>query len=93
MKTPMEGAAAARCFRALANPDRLEVFFNLVRRGERPVGRMAREARMSGPTLSRHLSALREAGLVRARRDRNRVLYSIRRDVVALLVRILSACC
>ncbi|HTF55736.1 MAG TPA: metalloregulator ArsR/SmtB family transcription factor [Planctomycetota bacterium] len=93
MKTALEAAPAARGFRALANPARLEVFFHLVRAGERPAGRIARAVRMPAPTLSRHLAILREAGLVRCRRERRNVYCSVRGDAVTRLVRILTACC
>ena len=93
MKTAVEAAPAARCFRALANPARLEVFFHLVRSGERPAGKIAKALKMPEPTLSRHLAILRDAGLLRCRRDSRNVYCSVRGDVVSLLVRILTACC
>ncbi|HEY3227160.1 MAG TPA: metalloregulator ArsR/SmtB family transcription factor [Planctomycetota bacterium] len=93
MRTAIEAAPAARCFRALSNPARLEVFFHLVRAGERPAGRIAKAVRMPAPTLSRHLAILRDCGLIRCRRERRHVYCSVRGDIVTLLVRILTACC
>jgi len=93
MKMTLEAAPSAACFRALSNPARLEAFFHLVRAGELPAGRIAKAVRIPGPTLSRHLAVLREAGLIRCRRERRNVYCSVRGDTVIRLVRILTACC
>ena len=48
---------------ALADPARRQVVDLLVR-GPRPAGELARELGLSPPTMSRHLRTLRECGLV-----------------------------
>jgi DNA-binding transcriptional ArsR family regulator len=49
---------------------------------------------ISGPSVSRHLGVLKGAGLVRERRDANRILYSLVEERLALCVgRFLSAVC
>ena len=45
--------------------------------GERPVGELVVGLAMSQPAVSRHLRVLRQAGLVSARTDAQRRLYSI----------------
>lgn len=48
---------------ALADPHRRRAVDLLVR-GPRPAGELARELGLTAPTMSRHLRALRESGLV-----------------------------
>ena len=62
-------------FVALADPTRRSIFERL-RRQERPVGELARELPVSRPAVSQHLKVLRDAGLVRERREGTRHFYS-----------------
>jgi DNA-binding transcriptional ArsR family regulator len=64
----MEAAAA------IADPIRRRVL-ELVRDDELPAGRLAAEFAVSRPAVSRHLRVLREAGLVRERREGRLRLY------------------
>jgi DNA-binding transcriptional ArsR family regulator len=48
---------------ALADPNRRRAV-DILARGPRPAGELARELGLSAPTMSRHLRALREGGLV-----------------------------
>lgn len=63
---------------ALGDPTRRAVL-ELVRRGERPVGEIAGHLPVSRPAVSQHLRVLKEAGLVRERREGTRHLYSLDR--------------
>lgn len=54
---------AAKRLRALADPTRLGMVEELTRR-PRSVGELARDFRLSQPTISNHVRVLREAGLV-----------------------------
>jgi DNA-binding transcriptional ArsR family regulator len=65
----MHAAAAA-----LADPIRCRVL-ELVRDRELPAGELADQFDVSRPAVSRHLRVLREAGLVRERRDGRLRLY------------------
>jgi DNA-binding transcriptional ArsR family regulator len=81
-------------FKALAHLTRLQVFFFLVRAGkEMSVGEIQEEVEIPGPTLSHHLDQLRRAGLVESRKEERYIYYSVRRDQVTALVRLLTACC
>ena len=81
-------------FAALAHQTRLELFFLLVRRGtEVSAGELQEALEVPGPTLSHHLNALRRAGLVEGRKEERYVYYTVRRDTVTDLVRLLTACC
>ncbi|MBI1894118.1 MAG: helix-turn-helix transcriptional regulator [Candidatus Rokubacteria bacterium] len=67
-------------FRALSHLTRLKIFFYLVRKGEEgdSVGNILAALEVAGPTLSHHLDIL---------------FYSVRREMVSELVRLLTACC
>jgi DNA-binding transcriptional ArsR family regulator len=81
-------------FKALAHLSRLQVFFCLVH-ADRPlaVGEIQAEVGIPGPTLSHHLDLLRRAGLIESRKEERYVYYSVKRDTVTALVRLLTACC
>jgi len=86
--------AHTEAFKALAHLTRLQVFFFLVRAGkELSVGEIQAELEIPGPTLSHHLDLLRRAGLVENRKEERYIYYSVKRDSVTALVRLLTACC
>jgi DNA-binding transcriptional ArsR family regulator len=69
---------------ALADPTRRAVFERL-RGGPRPVVEIARGLPVSRPAVSQHLRVLKEAGLVRERREGTRNFYSVDGDGLAEL--------
>ena len=84
---------SAGVFRALADPTRRQILQDL-RGGELAAGEIASRFTISGPSISRHLSILKTAGLVTERRDANRILYSLVEDRLASCVGgFLSALC
>jgi DNA-binding transcriptional ArsR family regulator len=84
---------SASVFRALADPTRRQILQDL-RAGELAAGDIASRFSISGPSISRHLSILRAAGLVKERRQANRILYSLVEDRLASCVGgFLSAVC
>jgi DNA-binding transcriptional ArsR family regulator len=68
---------AVSAYAALAEPSRRRIL-DLLREGERPVGELVDDLRLSQPGVSKHLRVLREAGLVEARVDGRRRLYGLR---------------
>jgi DNA-binding transcriptional ArsR family regulator len=72
-------------FTALAHPTRRQILQDL-KEGELAAGEIAARFTSSGPTISRHLGVLRQAGLIAERRDGNRILYSLVSDRLALSV-------
>jgi len=83
----------AGVFKALADPTRRQILSDL-RGGELSAGEIGAKFPISGPSISRHLSILRAAGLVTERRDANRILYSLVPDRLAVCVgSFLSAVC
>ncbi len=91
----LEGSEShVEAFKALAHLTRLQVFFFLVRaRREVPAGQIQEALEVPGPTLSHHLDVLRRAGLIQSRKEERYVYYSVRREMVSDLVRLLTACC
>lgn len=63
-------------FDALADPTRRRVL-ELLSEGELSAGEIAAAFTVSRPAVSRHLRLLREAGLVRARREAQRRVYGL----------------
>lgn len=63
-------------FRALADPSRRAIFERLTR-GEAAVKDLTARFEISQPAVSQHLAALKEAGLVRARREGRQVFYEV----------------
>ena len=63
-------------FTAIADPVRREILALLIE-GETPVGDLVDRLALPQPNVSKHLKALKQAGLVRTRIDGPRRLYSI----------------
>lgn len=61
---------------ALSEPHRMAIL-SMLADGERPAGDFVDALPIAQPTVSKHLSVLREAGLVTVRRDAQRRLYSL----------------
>ena len=81
-------------FKALAHLSRLQIFFTLVKAGrEMAVGEIQEAVEIPGPTLSHHLDLLRRAGIVESRKEERYIYYSVQRERVTTLVRLLTACC
>lgn len=80
-------------FAAIAHPTRRQILQDL-RDGELAAGEIASRFTATGPTISRHLGVLRNAGLITERRDGNRILYALAGERLALSVgSFLSAVC
>ena len=75
----------ARVAKAVGHPNRLELL-EFVSQGPRSVDELAAMTRLSMANASKHLQDLRQAGLVRARKEGVRVYYEVAGpDVVDLL--------
>ena len=68
-------------FRALADQTRRDIL-DLLRTGPRTSGEIAAEFESSWPTISRHLSVLREAGLVTTDRRGQEIHYELTTSVL-----------
>jgi len=67
---------------ALAEPHRRQIL-DLLRHGERSVGDLVGRLTLSQPGVSKHLSVLREAGLVTVRAEGRRRWYGLRPEPLA----------
>jgi DNA-binding transcriptional ArsR family regulator len=72
-------------FRALADPTRRQILQDL-RDGELTAGEISSRFTISGPSISRHLTVLKAAGLVEERREGNRIYYSLIEERLAVSV-------
>lgn len=72
-------------FAALADPIRFDMVELLGRKGELCAGEVERALAISQPSASKHLRALREAGLVAVRSDAQRRFYRLEAAPLAAL--------
>ncbi|MET4118715.1 DNA-binding transcriptional ArsR family regulator [Bradyrhizobium sp. JR1.5] len=72
----MPAAAHDLLFRTLADPTRRAIFERLCREGEQTVGALTALSGVSQPAVSKHLGALKQAGLVRDRHQGRQTHYS-----------------
>lgn len=80
-------------FRALADPTRRQILCELAK-GELAAGEIAAQFKISGPSISRHLTILKNAELVSERREANRIIYRLEPDDLAIAMsNFLSAVC
>ena len=75
---------AATTFELVAEPSRRQIL-DLLRERARPVGELVKLLGLSQPGVSKHLRLLREAGLVRVRRDGQRRWYELDPEPLAEL--------
>lgn len=68
-------------FKALADPTRRHIL-ELLRTKDLTAGEIAEHFDMTKPSLSHHLSALKNAGLVDAERDGQNIIYSLNTSVL-----------
>ncbi|WP_026247195.1 metalloregulator ArsR/SmtB family transcription factor [Streptomyces sp. MspMP-M5] len=81
-------ADAAALFGLLASPPRLHIVWALAQ-GESDVSGLAERVGGALPAISQHLSKLKLAGLVRARREGRRVVYFVDDPDTVAMVRTL----
>ena len=73
--------ASNKVFRALADPTRREIL-RLLGRAEMTAGELAERFDMTKPSMSHHFTVLKEAYLVRSRREGQQIWYSVDTTVV-----------
>ncbi len=67
--------------KALADPIRREIL-NLLKKGRLPAGEITAHFSVSAPAISRHLSVLKEADLIRDTREGKFIYYEINTSVL-----------
>jgi DNA-binding transcriptional ArsR family regulator len=73
-------------FRALADPTRRAIFERLARNGEQTVHALTDRSGVSQPAVSKHLTILKRAKLVRHRREGRENHYRARPEALAPMV-------
>jgi DNA-binding transcriptional ArsR family regulator len=76
------GLLTTKVFKALADGTRQEIL-RLLEHNERSVGEIVGNFELSQPTISRHLSVLKEANLVLDKRRGQNVIYRLNQDALA----------
>jgi DNA-binding transcriptional ArsR family regulator len=79
-------AVADDIFKALSDPTRRAIFERLARDGEKTVHALTDRAGVSQPAVSKHLTVLKRAKLVRHRREGRETHYSAQPQALAPLV-------
>jgi len=69
-------ANMTKAFKALADGSRRKIL-EILKEGERNAGQIAEQFKISKPSISHHLSILKEADFVRERREGQNIIYSI----------------
>ncbi len=77
---------ADRVFKALSDPTRRAIFEGLTRDGEQTVHALTRCAGISQPAVSKHLTVLKRAKLVRHRREGRETHYRAEPDALTPMV-------
>ena len=71
--------------RALADPTRREIL-NLLKKGRLAAGEITENFDMTAAAVSRHLSVLKEAGLIRDKREGKFIFYEVNLSVMEELL-------
>ena len=80
---------ASSLMKSMANADRLMLLCQLSQ-GERSVGELEEILDIRQPSLSQQLTVLREAELVKTRREGKNIYYSISSEPALAIMRVLS---
>src|SRR6266567_1305365 len=73
--------AMNQVFKALSDPSRREIL-RLLTAGEKSAGELAGQFDLSKPSVSHHFAVLKEADLIRSRREGQQIFYSLNTTVV-----------
>jgi DNA-binding transcriptional ArsR family regulator len=68
-------------FKALADPTRREIL-RLLRQREMSAGELAERFDMTKPSMSHHFAVLKQANLVRSRREGQQIIYTLNSTVM-----------
>ncbi len=92
----MEKSDVIAALNALAHESRLDIFRYLIQKGIEgsAAGQIAAKLGLPSATLSFHLSALKQAGLIDARRQSRKIIYSANfSSMNSLMAYLLENCC
>ncbi len=75
--------------RSISHPRRLHILYSL-ESGEMAVGELAEKVGFSGSSLSQHLNILKQANIIRSRRQGRQLLYGIANPLVMEAIHIMA---
>jgi DNA-binding transcriptional ArsR family regulator len=78
--------AESHIFRALSDPTRRAIFERLTRNGEQTVHALTRLSGVSQPAVSKHLTVLKRAKLVRHRREGRETHYRAQPEALGPMI-------
>lgn len=81
-----DGRQMTKVFKALSDGTRQEIL-RLLESNQRTVGEIVGNFKLSQPTISRHLSVLKEADLVMDQRRGQNVIYSLNNEALSASMR------
>jgi ArsR family transcriptional regulator len=73
--------ATNQAFKALADPTRRQIL-RLLGRGEMTAGQLAERFDMTKPSMSHHFAVLKDADVIKSRREGQQVWYSLNTTVM-----------
>ena len=86
MKTDIDIDEYTAIFKALAHPTRLTIAYNLMKKPECNVNRMSECLNIPQPTVSQHLSILKNAKVIQGVRNGNQICYKVdNKKVIGIL--------
>ncbi|MDH3891923.1 MAG: metalloregulator ArsR/SmtB family transcription factor [candidate division Zixibacteria bacterium] len=77
----MDARNVSRSFKAFAEPTRLRIL-TVLSSGRLSVSELVKAVGLAQPTVSRHLSVLRDSGFVLDRREGQQVVYSLNLEAI-----------
>jgi ArsR family transcriptional regulator len=83
---------AAEMLRVMGHPVRLQIVVLLEQCSELPAGAIQEQLREPQPTVSQHLGKMRSLGLLKSRRSRGQVLYSVAQPQLFQLLNCVRNC-
>lgn len=83
---------SSKVLKAIANPIRLHVIYLLDKKGSMNVNELMTHTRCEQSLLSHHLAAMREKGLLQAKRSGQNIYYSILEKQLSGLVKCIEDC-
>lgn len=91
----------SRAFKALANPNRLQLFLNLLEESRLDLAKgrqhdcfltpLLRGLKIGAPTVSHHVKELEDAGLIETSREGKQLVCTIRPEAMAALRALFAA--
>lgn len=77
-------------FKALAHPTRLTIAYNLMLQPECNVTKMCKCLQIPQPTVSQHLTILRNANVISGQRNANQICYKVENPKVIKILKELN---